>query len=83
VRTAWRRAWRAAIALAGGLLVVAGIAMLVLPGPGIVAILAGLGLLAIEFEFARELRDRLAGRARSRSQRSEAKAHAARREADL
>ena len=30
-----------------------GIAMLVLPGPGLVAIAAGLGLLALEYEWAR------------------------------
>jgi hypothetical protein len=47
--------------------------MLALPGPGILAILAGLGLLALEFDAARDLRDRVAGWARTRAQRAAAK----------
>jgi hypothetical protein len=41
---------RVAIALAGGVVLLVGAAMLVLPGPGIVVILLGLGLLSLEFE---------------------------------
>lgn len=48
-----------AVAAAGGSLIVAGVAMLVLPGPGIVAILAGLGLLGTEFPRARRMSRRL------------------------
>ncbi|MFB4309218.1 PGPGW domain-containing protein [Actinomadura sp. GTD37] len=48
-----------AVALAGFTLIVAGVAMLVLPGPGVVAILAGLGLLGTEFPTARRLSNRL------------------------
>ena len=44
---------RSFIALMGGTLVLIGIALLVLPGPGIVIILAGLALLATEFLWAR------------------------------
>jgi hypothetical protein len=77
-REVWRQTWRAGIALVGGLLVLAGIAMLVLPGPGILGIAAGLALLALEFEAARDLRDRFAGWVRARTQRSEAKASAKR-----
>ena len=73
-RDVWRQTWRAGIALVGGVVVLAGIAMLVLPGPGILAIAAGLALLAVEFEAARDLRDRLAGWVRARLQRAEAKA---------
>jgi hypothetical protein len=69
-----REVWRAAVALGGGLVVLAGIAMLVLPGPGLLAIAAGLALLAAEFESARDLRDRLAGWVRARAQRADAKA---------
>ena len=65
-REVWRQAWRAGVALAGGGLVLAGVAMLVLPGPGILAIAAGLALLALEFDAARDLRDRLAGWLRRR-----------------
>ena len=60
-REVWRQAWRAGVALVGGGLVLAGVAMLVLPGPGLLAIAAGLALLAVEFEAARDLRDRCAG----------------------
>lgn len=45
--------------LVGGLIVLAGIVMLVTPGPGIVAILIGLGILATEFASARRIRDRV------------------------
>ena len=54
---------RAARAVAGFLLLGAGIAMLALPGPGWLAIAAGLALLASEFEWARKLLDRLKGAA--------------------
>ena len=43
---------------AGFALVIAGIFMLVLPGPGIVTIILGLALLAREFRWARRLLDR-------------------------
>ena len=81
-REVWRQAWRAGVALVGGLLVLAGIAMLVLPGPGILAIAAGLALLALEFEAARDVRDRFAGWVRARAQRAEAKDSAKRRAAE-
>lgn len=45
---------------AGGILVIAvGVALTVLPGPGVLLILGGLGLLAIDYPFAARLRDRL------------------------
>lgn len=42
-----------AVTVAGPLVILAGIAMLVLPGPGLVAIAAGLALLALEYRWAR------------------------------
>ncbi|TDE27316.1 hypothetical protein E1289_23605 [Actinomadura sp. 6K520] len=48
-----------AVAVAGVALIVAGLAMLVLPGPGVVAILGGLGLLGTEFPTARRISERL------------------------
>jgi hypothetical protein len=45
--------------LFGFTLLVVGIAMLVLPGPGMLTILLGLGLLAAEYVWARRLLDRL------------------------
>jgi uncharacterized protein (TIGR02611 family) len=78
-RTVWRQTFRAGIAIAGGVVVLAGVVMLVLPGPGLLTIAAGLALLAFEFEAARDLRDQLAGWVRARVFREEAKARAARR----
>lgn len=57
---------RGAILLVGGAILVAGVAMIVLPGPAFVAIPAGLGLLGIEFEWARRLRERLVERTAGR-----------------
>lgn len=79
-RELWRQTWRAGIAIVGGLVVLAGLAMLVLPGPGLLTIAAGLALLALEFEAARDLRDQFAGWVRARVLREEAKARARRRE---
>jgi uncharacterized protein (TIGR02611 family) len=44
---------RNAVAIVGGVVTVAGIAMLVLPGPAIVVIPLGLSILATEFVWAR------------------------------
>jgi hypothetical protein len=41
---------RIGIAIAGGAVIAAGAAMLVLPGPGLVVIALGLGILSLEFE---------------------------------
>jgi tellurite resistance protein TerC len=57
-----RVARRIAIGVIGTTVVAIGVAMLVLPGPGLVVIPAGLGILGLEFAFARRwlqhLRDR-------------------------
>jgi hypothetical protein len=42
------------VAVLGGLLTLAGIALLVLPGPGFVLVAAGLAVLATQFEWARK-----------------------------
>ena len=47
-----RRVSRVGFAIAGFVLVLGGVAMLVLPGPGLVVIALGLGLLALEFDWA-------------------------------
>ena len=44
---------KAGVTVVGPLIVLAGVAMLVLPGPGLLAIAAGFGLLALEYEWAR------------------------------
>jgi Putative transmembrane protein (PGPGW) len=49
-----RRMKTVAIAVLGGLLTLAGIALLVLPGPGFVLVAAGLAVLATRFQWARK-----------------------------
>lgn len=46
---------RALVFLVGALLCVLGAAMLVLPGPGLLVLVAGLAVLSIEFAWARHL----------------------------
>ncbi len=46
---------RVVIALVGGTVLLIGVAMIVLPGPAIIVIPAGLTILAIEFAWARRL----------------------------
>jgi putative transmembrane protein PGPGW len=48
---AWAR--RIAVAVIGGSILVIGIAMVVLPGPAIIVIPIGLGVLGLEFAWAR------------------------------
>ena len=48
---AWAR--RIAVAVIGGSILVLGIAMVVLPGPAIIVIPIGLGVLGLEFAWAR------------------------------
>jgi tellurite resistance protein TerC len=59
LRTGTRLARRVAIGVAGGAILVAGIVMIVLPGPAIVAIPTGLAVLALEFAWAARWRDAL------------------------
>jgi hypothetical protein len=48
-----RRAKRALVAVAGSILALAGVALLVLPGPGFVLVAAGLAILATEFAWVK------------------------------
>ena len=48
---------RIVVLVVGLALVVAGVAMLVLPGPGIVVVIAGLAVLASEFAWAERMLD--------------------------
>jgi uncharacterized protein (TIGR02611 family) len=50
-----RLAWRVSVAVLGVAIIVAGIILLPLPGPGWLIIFGGLGLLATEFEWAARL----------------------------
>jgi tellurite resistance protein TerC len=51
------------VTLGGGVLLLAGVAMLVLPGPGIVVIIAGLAVLATEYAWAKRPLDAMRARA--------------------
>ena len=64
-----RNGKRIGIAVVGGFLVVAGIALLVLPGPGWLVIFLGLGILATEFVWA----ERLLNKAKEKAQQAKVK----------
>lgn len=55
---------RVGVTLLGLLLLVAGGVMLVTPGPGLLAIIAGLGVLATEYTWAEVMLDRVKEKAR-------------------
>jgi uncharacterized protein (TIGR02611 family) len=63
VQALYVSARRIAILCGGSLLLIAGIVLLVLPGPGVPLIIAGLALLGTQFEWARRasnwMRERL------------------------
>jgi hypothetical protein len=61
----WTTSARKALAVtAGSVLLAVGLALLVLPGPGIPLILAGLGILSVHYHWARRLRARISNDAR-------------------
>lgn len=62
------RFYRVAFALAGATVTLAGIAMLVAPGPALVVIPIGLAMLALEFAWAEELLERAVERAEAARQ---------------
>jgi len=55
VANGFRQVKRLLVLVVGGLVILAGIVMLVTPGPGLIAIAVGLGILSIEFTWARRL----------------------------
>lgn len=57
LRVVVRSSKRVAVLTLGGALVVGGVAMLVLPGPGLLVIIGGLAVLATEFAWAAYLLD--------------------------
>jgi uncharacterized protein (TIGR02611 family) len=58
MRVIARNGKRMAIFVVGVAVLAAGVAMLVLPGPGLLVIVAGLAILATEFAWAEHLLDR-------------------------
>lgn len=70
LRVVLRNGKRAAVFSLGVVLVAAGVALLVLPGPGLLLIIAGLAVLATEFAWAEYLLDKAkdqAGKVRSKA----------------
>ena len=61
----FRYARRVVVAVIGGTVVLIGVIMLVTPGPAVVVIPLGLGILAVEFVWARRLLARFKDRAKS------------------
>lgn len=53
-----------AVSTVGSILVIAGIAMLFIPGPGLLVLVAGFAVLSIEFLWAQRLRERTVRRLR-------------------
>lgn len=79
IRWIGRNGKRFAVSIVGFVIVLAGVAMLVLPGPGILVVIAGLAVLATEYvwaqralELAREKAKAAAAKARSRVRRRRA-----------
>jgi uncharacterized protein (TIGR02611 family) len=72
-----RHAWRGVVLVVGLVLIAAGLVMMVTPGPGIAAILAGLALLSTEFAWARRVLDWV--RRRFAAARAEVRRRATRR----
>ena len=64
-----RAARRLLVALAGGAIVALGLLLIVTPGPAILVIPAGLGVLALEFETPRRWREQLASWIRAQRNR--------------
>lgn len=63
-----RNAKRTAVAIVGAVLIVAGLVMLVLPGPGLLLVVAGFAVLATEFVWAERALDYTKQRASSAGQ---------------
>ena len=59
----WHHTRRTAVFVVGTAVALAGVAMLVLPGPGLLLIVAGLSILAVEFAWAARWRDQAKERA--------------------
>lgn len=62
-----RQAKRVIIAAVGSAVLLIGLAMIVLPGPAVLVVPLGLGILAMEFEWARHLLRKVKDKWRRRS----------------
>lgn len=68
--SALNQTWRVGVLMIGGLVTLAGVAMLALPGPGWAAIFVGLAILATEFTWARRLLDWTRDRVRAAAEKA-------------
>lgn len=68
---------RIAVTVVGGLFVVAGLAMLVLPGPGFLVVVIGFAILGTEYAWAAAALERTKDTARKASKLARKGAHAA------
>jgi hypothetical protein len=66
-----RQARKLIVGAVGSAIVLIGLAMIVLPGPAFIMIPLGLGILAIEFEWARHLLKKVKAKWRKRERRGE------------
>lgn len=67
---------RLGITAVGAVVVLAGLVMLVTPGPGLLTLAAGLAILATEYAWAHHLLQRLRARSREVYERARARRHA-------
>jgi len=65
VRFTKRHGRRAVVTVAGVVVILAGLALCVLPGPGMLTVAAGLAILATEYDWARRLLHRVRHTART------------------
>jgi hypothetical protein len=59
VKRVWTAALKVGRILAGLVVTIAGLVMLIGPGPGILVLLAGIGILSIDFPAAQKLRHKI------------------------
>lgn len=69
----YKIAKRIAIGVVGGTVLVVGVLMIVLPGPAFIVIPVGLGILSLEFAWARSWLKKIKDRARSMTHGKDAK----------
>lgn len=65
IRALHRETQRVVVGVVGALIVLTGVVLLPLPGPGMLVVLAGLAVLATQFRWAQDLLDRLREQARA------------------
>lgn len=75
ILASWRQARRLVVLIVGLSVVAFGVVLLVLPGPAFVVIPVGLGILSIEFVWARQWLKKLRDSAESAAQRVRDMAH--------